>query len=1063
MERIISFFIKYPVWPNVIKILFLAFGLIALMNLSSSFFPEIENRVINIQILYPGASPEEIESGIINKIEDNLKGLQGLERYTSIARENIGSITIETMRGYDVDDLLMDVKNAVSRISAFPAGMEPPVVFKVPATEFAISFAIKGDMDLKALKEIGRKVEDDLRSMDGVSQIAISGYPAEEIAISFDETKMLKYGLTFDMVASAVRNSNIDLSAGSVKTDTEELLIRLEAKNYYADEIAETVILSNVDGSVVRLRDIAQVEDTWEDSPKKNFVDGQRSIIVKVSKIVGEDIVEIANVVTAYVAEFNQKYDYVEAIIIEDATIPLKERLNMLIENGMQGVLLVLIALALFLNLRLSFWVALGLPFSFLGMFLLLYLAGLTINAISLFGCILVVGILVDDGIVISEQIYQNYEEGETPFKAALKGVMQVLPSVIFAILTTLVAFIPFFFFAGKQGENMRDMAFVVIATIIFSLIESVLILPSHLAHSKALRKKIKSPIREKIEKFLLFPRDVIYSKSLKFFMERKIIIVALSIFLSMITIGAFSGGLIKVTFFPFLDIESFEVSVQMPPGTREDVTKQVLESIEKSARKVNEKLKSERQDGKDVITFIEQKTATGSTGLFGAVSEAGSNEGTLVVHLLAAEQRGMEGYKIANMLQEQHGPVYGTESVLWGGGSRFGKPISIPLISSDLQAVSSASEELKDSLAMIPDLKDIADNVPLGMREIKITLNDKAKSFGLNNLDVSRQIRSGFFGNEIQRLQKGSDEIKVWARYSSDVRSSLENFEKMTISTASQGEYPLSELITYTIKRRNSVINHLDGKREITVSAEMVDLNAAVPPVLNRVKQDILPKILAKYPAVTTAESGQEREIMKTARSAQASMSVAFFLIFFLIVLSFRSYSQAIVVFSLIPLGFIGAFWGHYFHNMPVNMMSAYGLVALLGIIVNNSIVFINTMNGYLRSGKSFYESVYNAAINRYRPILLTTITTVVSLFPLILSESRQAAFLVPMALSVAYGLLIGSVFILMFLPVFIVILSDIKHLIRKISTGKDTPREDLEPAVRQENIVKEYFGGEK
>lgn len=1060
MKSLISFFIKYPTWPNVIKVLVLIFGVIAVTQLKSSFFPIIENRILAIQIVYPGASPVEIEKGVIRKIEDNIKGIRGVERYTSRIQENSASLTVEVLKGYDPDEVLIDVKNAVERINSFPPEMEPPVVFKRPTIEFAINFAVKGEAEVKTLKLIARQIERDLRRIDGISQVSVDGFPPEEIAIYIDDRKLRAYELTFEQIAMAVAAANIDVSAGSIKTDDEKALIRLQAKEYYADGLKDIVVKSDREGRIVRLSDVANVEDAWADTPQKTFVNGERAAVINVSKIIGEDILDISEKVRIYVDEFNEKNDRVQAIILDDSTETLNERLDMLIKNGAIGALLVMLSLTFFLNWRLAFWVSLGIPFSFLGTFLLMHIFGFTINVISLFGCIVVVGILVDDAIVVSEQIYQDYERGAKPFRAALNGTLNVLPSVVFAIMTSVTFFLTFFFLQGRQGEAMRDMAFVVIITIAFSLIESALILPSHLAHSKALRgKKSKSKLRKTFDKLLLYPRDTVYASTLKIFLRVKYLVFPIALVLTAITVAGFAFGIIGTAFFPPLPKESFEIGVTMRPGTRGPETMQVLDRISQAAWQVNEELSADREDGKQVIQKVTVNLAKQPTGLFGTQMEGEENIGTVDVTLLKPDVRNIDSYKIANMIKQKVGAVYEADQIIYGEGSRFGKPVSIPLVADDYEVLNKAVQELKAGLNSIPELTNVQDNAPKGMREIKIKLKDKAYALGLTNADVAWQIRRGFFGAEIQRLQRGEDQIKVWAKYSDEYKSELENFEEMRIRTRDGGEYPLEELIEYDIGRERSVINRLDGRREITVEADVIDQSVEVPPILARVNSKMLRPILEKYPSISTVESGRLREVMKTARSSRAALSVAFAIMFFLIVLSFRSWTQAIAVLALIPLGFIGGIWGHVFQGMPVNMMSAYGFIALIGVIVNDSIVFINTFNEYLKKGMDVPAAAWKAGVNRFRPILLTTLTTALGLLPLLSAKSFHAQFLIPMAISVAYGLLIGSVFILYFLPSFLLIMNDIKRLGKRIWTGELPSREDVEPAIIQEKDIERFM----
>ncbi len=1052
MKSLLAYFIKYPIWTNVIKIFIAIFGIIALLSIKFSFFPEIERKIIFIQIVYPGASPEEIEKGVVQIIEDNLKGILGIERYVSTSRENTATITIDVFQNSDVDEVLQEVKNAVDRIPSFPIGMEPPVIFKAPQVDFALSFSISGDVDLFTLKRVAQQIEQDLRQNEGISQISLAGFPNEEIIIYVNEENLRKYNITFDNITRAIRSANQDITAGNLKTFDEELIIRLKNKSYYAEELLDIPIKTSPDGSLIKLKDIANVRNEWADVPQRIFVDGKPAVIVNVSKILGEDILKIKEKVINYINEFNSKNDKIRATVLDDITISLQQRLNLLINNGLAGAVLVLLALSLFINLRLALWVALSIPFSFLGMFLAGFIFGITINVISLFGCIVVIGMLVDNSIVVSEQAYQYTEKGLNPYLSALNGSTTVAVSVFFAVLTTIIMFIPLFFLEGRSGTQMPEMAFVVIFALIFSLIEALFILPVHLAHSKALiMNNKKSKIRTIIDKILMYPRDYWYNGTLRFFIKNKILVFAIALFMTLITIGAFQGGIIGATFFPFLDADTFEISLVLPAGNREAKTLEILNKIEKAAWEVNEELKLKYPDRGNIILHIRKSVGIGATSLFGAVETGGSNVGTLRIYMLSGEERNLDSYIIINAIREKVGPVYEAEKLAYGEGSLFGKPISISLVGFNLDDLENAKDELKEKMRTLPDLRDITDNDPQGLREIIIKPNAKAHILGLTNLDIARQIRQGYFGDEVQRLQRGIDEIKVWVKYSEEDRSTLQNFEKMRIRTLSGQEFPLIEIADYEIQRGSISINHLNGMREIKIEAELVDQTAEVPPILNKVKNDMLKEILNKYPSVKTALSGQEREITKTAVSSRTALSVALVAWFILIILSFRSYSYAIIVIMLVPLGFIGAAWGHFIQGMPISIMSAYGFLALMGVIVNNSIVFINTMNDYLRNGFKLEDSVIRSAIDRFRPILLTTFTTFLGLFPLLYEKSRQAQFLKPMAASVAYGLLFGTILTLIFLPIFILIFNKIKVYMKKLLTGVKPEPEEVEPAIKE------------
>jgi multidrug efflux pump subunit AcrB len=606
-------------------------------------------------------------------------------------------------------------------------------------------------------------------------------------------------------------------------------------------------------------------------------------------------------------------------------------------------------------------------------------------------------------------------------------------------------------------------MALVVIVALIFSMIEAALILPAHLAHSKALRTGMKnSAFRQKLDKIILYPRDVWYSKSVKYFLKHWYMVAAIGILLTFATVGAFKGGIIGLTFFPFLDSDSFEISLVMPAGTREDVTEEILKRIEKATYEVNKELSSKRDDNQQVIEKVLVNLAKAPMGLWGSTESGNGNIGTVRVVMMPGDDRNLDSYIIQNAIRDKVGPVYDAERLTYGEGSRFGKPVSFTLVSPSLDDLAKARDEVKAGLNTLSELRGVVDDAPDGMREIKMRLKDKAYALGLTSVEIARQVRQGFFGDEIQRLQRGPDEVKVWLKLSLKDRSSIRKFEETRIKVPGGIEVPLNELIDYDIRRGPTVINHLDGKRVITVDASFVDEHAEVPPILNRAKEEILYPVLAKYPSVKTAESGQQREIMKTARSSQKALTAGFIVMFFLIVLSFRSFSQAAVVLALIPLGLIGAAWGHWLHGIPVNMMSAYGIIALIGIIVNNSIVFVNTSNDFLRTGMRFDDAIYSAGMNRFRPILLTTVTTVLGLLPLVLETSRQAQFLIPMAISVSYGLLFGASFTLVFLPVYLKILNRTKWKAKRLWTGEDLLPRDVEPALVEQKNLEKYFGEE-
>lgn len=1042
MRKIITYFIKYPISTNVLIVGFVVFGFVSMMNMGASFFPLVPNRNVSIQVMYPGASPEEVEEGIILKIEDNLRGVTGIDRFTSKSSENAGSISIEIFKGYDMDEAYRDVKNAVDQISSFPVDMEPIVVSLNENVNPAMGFAISGEgVSLKSLKQTARKIEEDLRDLGGISKITLSGFPNEEIEIALDETKMRAYNLSFDQVSNAVRRSNIDITGGTIKSKQEEYLIRGRAKEYYAHDIDNILIKSDQKGRSVRLRDIAEVKDIWSDSPNVVEINHVSSVDLTIMTTDDEDLLGVAEKVNIYVEDFNETHNVVQLTITQDMSLVLNARKQLLIDNGLQGVLLVLVFLSLFLNPRMAFWVAAGFPVSFLGMFIFANLSGVTINVISLFGMIVVIGILVDDGIVIAENVYHHYEKGKNPVQAAIDGTMEVVPAIVSAILTTIIAFSTFFFLDGRIADFFGELAFVVIATLSVSLIEALIILPSHLAHSKALVGERKdNVITRTFDKVMFWMRDKTYVPTLKVLIKNKSLSFAVIISIFFLSIASIKGGIVGVTFFPNMERSNISISLKMPAGTKADITQAMLEKIQKAAEESNVHFSSERLDSLEIVENIKLKVGPSIS------------DGSMVLYLLESETRNLSSDIIVRDIKKRLGPVYGVEHLTFGSGSHFGKPVSVALQGSNIDDLEMAKVELKAELVKIPALRDVMDNDPEGIKEINVNLKENAYLMGLTLQDVLGQVRSGFFGKEVQRLQRGRDQVKIWVRYNEEYRTAISNLDDMRITTVMGDRIPFSEIASYTIERGIVAINHLDGKREIIVEADLMDSNSSATDIMTEVSTNIVPDILAKYPSVSVKYEGQNREAEKTKKSAGVVLSVAFFLIFAVITFTFRSFGQTSLIMMLIPFSAVGVIWGHWLHGMQINFLSGLGIVALIGILVNDSLVFVSKLNSYLKEGQKFDDAIIHAGFSRFRPIFLTSLTTVAGLAPLIYFEkSLQAQFLIPMAISIAYGIAFATVLTLLLLPVMLKSFNTLKRLIHWIWEGEWVEPEAVERAIKE------------
>lgn len=1045
MNKIIAYFIRYPIWVKVMMFTVIAFGLMSMSRMRYSFFPEITPDIITVQIAYPGASPEEVAEGVVLKIEENLDGLDGVDRITSASRENIGIVTVETTLGADINRVLADVKNAVDRINSFPVGSEKPVIYERKFRSRAVSVVLYGAADLYNLKYITETFRDELLDSPLISQIGIEGLPEIEISIELSESDLRRYSLTFDEVASAVRDANVNISGGKFETGQEELLIRAWGRNYRANELLDIPVRGRGDGTIIYLGDIAKVREKWEDSPDRRFYNDQDALILNVDQTKDEDIIAIADYCIEQVERFNASNSNIFAKILDDRTIPLRQRINLLVKNGIIGLILVMAALGFFLNLRLSFWVAISIPFSFAGMFIIGEMAGITINVISLFGMILVVGILVDDAIVVAERVYALYEKGVPPVKAAIDGTMEVMAPVATSVITTVIAFLPFFFLDGMMGRFIGSMAIVVIASLMFSLFEAFFILPSHLAHSKGLHPhKEDPPIRRKIERIIKYLTHNLYAPLLKKVIRYKYITVVIPAALIMITVGMLRGGLIGFTFFPFIDGDSLPINVSLVSGRQEADTEKILRQIETVCWKINDEIKSERADGLDVIIGIKREIGSNDIG------GTGSHAGKLLVQLMDGENRDMGSYEISNRIRQALGPIPDAQNITFGRVGHFGKPISISLLGNDYVQLDKARRLLVRKLENFSSLKDVTTSDEGGRREIKISLKPRAHALGLTLRDIAGQVRKGFFGLEIQRMQRGRDEIRVWVRYRDEDRSELGMLDKIRIRTP-DGEYPFGELATYEMERGIVAINRLERKREIKIEANLADVKAVLPPIIDEIKLDVLPGILAQVEGVTFSLEGQSRGQAKTTKSMKATFPIALLGMLILIILVFRSFAQSLMIFSLIPIGILGAIWGHGIQGIQLTILSLYGVIALSGIIVNDSIVFVDKINRNLRDGLKVEEAVYQAGLSRLRPIILTTLTTALGLAPLLMETSRQAQFLIPMAVSVAYGLLFGTFILLLILPASFLVFNSIRVLWINLIYGKKLTHEEVEPAVKE------------
>ncbi len=1049
MKGAINYFIKRPTLVNLMMFLLVGLGILKLSQTQNTNFPKQKTRFVDVNVAFPGASPSEVEEGITIKIEDNLEGIEGIDRVTSTSQDNLATISVELTEEAKADKMLVEVKNAVDKITNFPVGVESASVEKRDPQDLTVSFGIMAkDMPLTAIKDIAKQIEDDFLAQPGLSQVVIQGVPDEEIEVRLRENDLRRYNLTFQQVSTAVRRANLETFGGTIENEEQVINIKTDNKGYYAKDLKNIIVSAGDTGQTVYLKDVGDVADQFKDSATGRYFKGEPIITMSVYTLNSEDILANAEFVKNYIGTYNETRKGIELLILEDGTVNLKSRIGTMIENGITGVILVLLVLALFLDRYLAFWLAVKIPIVLLGMFLLTDIQDMTINVVSLFGFILVLGILVDDAVVVGENIYRHAKElGKPPLKAALDGTMEMLSPVIISLSTTATAFAMFFFLPEQVGEFFQEVAFVVIAVLIMAIIETFFILPGHVGHAKGIKEDIKLT---KIEKWFTnameWMRSKLYmpafSKTVLKNKFSRLITVLIFVGLLIGSVALIPTGVMGFTFFPNIDDDAVFVEMELPPGTPVEVTKQKLMSIEEAVWEVNSEYSEGRKDRKQIVRFVE--VITGPL----------DNQGELKVTFLNGEERGISSFEISNAIAEEAPEIPEATRLIYGLGATsalFGLPVSFALKSYNLDEVRAAKEDLKIAMRDVEGLRDVSDTDLKGITEYQIRLKPNAELLGLSLSEVMAQVRSAFFGVEAQSLQRGDEEVEVWLRYPEEGRKGKNQLLDMRINSKNGGSYALSEIAYIEEAVGNLTIDHLDGQREIRVEANVASKDVSAPQVIGKIESQVLPDIIKKYPSVTYSVEGQSRQAFKLIAAMKLVGPIILILIFALIVFNCNSFTQAGMIFLLFPFALIGVIIGHFIHGEALNIFSLIGTIALIGVFVNNTLVYISTLNDLLTEGKGFIESVKEAAYSRFRPIVLTTITTVAGLGPLILSTSLSAQFLKGPAIAIAYGLLFGLFNVLFLMPVFLINLNKFRMFYaKKIKGRKQVSPEELEPAVR-------------
>ncbi|GIU14982.1 acriflavin resistance protein [Shewanella glacialipiscicola] len=1019
---ILAWFARNSVAANLLMWVLLIGGLFSTVLINKEVFPSFELNLLNISVAYPGAAPQEIEEGINIKIEEAIQDINGIKKVTSVASEGVGSITIEVEDGYEVQAVLDEAKLRLDAISTFPVNIEKPNIYQIKPENNVIWVSVYGDMTLHDMKELAKSVRDDLTQLPAVTRAKVTGVRDYEIAIEVSEDKLREYGLTFSQVALAVQNSSFDLPGGSIRAQDGDILLRTKGQAYTGDDFANIVVTTRPDGSRVMLPQVATIKDDFEERLEYTRFNGKPAAIIEVTSIDDQNALDIADQVKKYVEKrratlpANAQLD-----TWGDMTHYLKGRLDMMTSNMFYGALLVFIILALFLDLKLAFWVMMGIPVSFLGTMLIMPLDpfSMTINMLTLFAFILVLGIVVDDAIVIGESAYTEVERHGHSVENVIRGAQKVAMPATFGVLTTIAAFIPMLIVSGPMGIIWKSIGMVVILCLVFSLIESKLILPAHLAHMKfkkpgaprGLFGRFKANFNDRVQYFI--------HHSYRHFLERCIKhrynVVAVFVGVLILSIALVASGKVRWVFFPDIPSDFIQVQLEMDEGSSEDNTLKVVQSIEEALYKMNDKM--EQDNGYQVVkhSFINMSSRTSAF---------------IFAELTKGEDREVDGVTIAAAWREQLPELLSVKKLSFNASTNdAGGDISFRLTSSDLDELSAASKELKQKLASYEGVYDIADNFSSGSHEIRLKIRPEAEALGLTLSDLARQVRYGFYGYEAQRILRNKEEIKVMVRYPLEQRRTVGYLENMLIRTPKGTSVPFSTVAQIEKGESYASITRVDGKRAITITAN-ANKNIVEPSkVVQEIQQDYLPQLQAKYPKIQTALDGGSLDEQNAMGGLLQGFFFALFTIYALMAIPLKSYSQPLIIMSVIPFGIIGALFGHLIQGLAMSVLSLCGIVALAGVVVNDSLILVDFVNRAREQGQSVRQAAVDSGCYRFRAIILTSLTTFVGLVPIILERSLQAQIVIPMATSLAFGILFSTVVTLILVPLLYIILDDVSR----------------------------------
>ena len=1036
MHRAIAWFSHNIVAANLLMTILVMGGVMALFSVHQEEFPNIEFEMVSISVPYLGAAPEEAELGVCVRIEEAIEGIEGIEKILSTASEGACAVQAQLFEGTDGSRALNEIKSQVDGISSFPVETEKPIVSKMTFRHNVIEIAVSGDAPERTLKEIAREIRDDIAALDGVSQVDLMYTRPYEISVEVSEYMLRRHGLTLDDVAMALRRASLDMPGGTLRTEGGEILLRTKGQAYLGTEFEDLVVMTREDGTRVTLRDVAEVRDGFAEGDLSALFDGKPAAIVKVFRIGKEDIMDMAEKVRDYVAEARLGMpEGIELTLWADASRDLRDRVTTLLRTAGSGLLLVVVVLALFLRFRLAMWVAAGIPIAMLGTIALFPIFDVSISTMTVLSFILVLGILVDDAIVVGERVYAHEQLGKPRVQAAIDGTWEVAVPVIFGVLTTVAAFLPLLLVAGRMSSFFGVIGLVVIMALGMSIVESQWILPAHLAH----RRRDESgrlagrwnAIQSRFSNALMHFAANGYVRFLRRAITWRYVTAATGLAVLILAIALILSGRVIFSFFHGIDGDKIYATLEMPPGIAATKTRVAAQQIEASVERLRAEYDQYAAPGVPSVirhTLVSVGTHIHRGGPPRPDSPGRSDYAEVGIELVPLEDRDyILSRDVADRWRELVGSIPDAVRLSFGADTfSSGDAVHLELTGRDVDELRMAAVELKSQLSRYDGVKDISDSFRAGKQEIKLTLLPGARNLGLTLNDLAAQVRSAFYGAEVQRVQRGPDEVRVMVRYPESERRSIGNLEDMRIRTPEGFEVPFTSVAAFEIDRGYSQINRIDGRRVVNVTAD-IDRERVTPEEVNTsIMQEMLPALRQKYPSVRLDQSGEQEERTKSMLGLAYGAMFALIGIYALLAIPLKSYLQPLVIMSVIPFGAVGAIVGHWVMGHQLMFFSLLGIVALSGVVVNASLVLVDYINRRRREGMSLEEAVFTAGVVRFRPIVLTSTTTFVGLLPLMFSQNPTTFFIIPMAISLAFGVLFATVITLVLVPGLYVIVED-------------------------------------